>query len=359
MLRPRDLILVALVLCLGAVVALLLGRSSAPPLREGPAPLVPTETVAEPAAAAAIDATAPTAPPVAESAALRTASDLAPTAGVIRGHITLSAAVVTKLDAVFVKIQEAVQNAGDTPTRPFVLTRKERISPELGTPRFSYEDIPFSRYGYFVSVYAEGVNGSRQFATVTEDEPVADVQLAITEGVTFVVLLRDQLRRPVPDTKVFLVPLGEPLGRPLLQMKSDPFGAATFDSVLQGEYEVRAGAMNASVSEPQRVQVQAHLGARSVTVEVPTGARFEVWVNTRGGGGIKDADVSLLAVNTRRLRRLEGKTDWGGRYTFENLIPGTYQLDVRAKDHDTRTRKVTIDPDQPPEPLMLELVRRR
>jgi len=165
--------------------------------------------------------------------------------GAIRGNISLAAGVVAELRFVYVKIEEAISRPGGKATRlPFVKTTRVDIVPELGTPEFFYDGIPFSEYGYIVLVYAAGVNGSKQFVHVTKEHPTADVMLSVTEAHPFTVLLRDQRKTPVPGKRVYMLPLGEPKNRRVLQKESDSYGAAVFDKVLAGDYEVRVGSLN-------------------------------------------------------------------------------------------------------------------
>ena len=119
------------------------------------------------------------------------------TSGAIRGHISLSAKVVGDLKAVHVRVREAVNTLPGSSNDhvPHMQTIKEEIVPELGTPEFYYDGIPFSEYGYVVRVFAPGFNGSEQFVQLDEANPIADVTLSVTAGVTFTVLLRDQKTR--------------------------------------------------------------------------------------------------------------------------------------------------------------------
>lgn len=276
-----------------------------------------------------------------------------PDSGVIRGHITLDSKVVKNLKLVYIKIREAI-NSDLTSVVPFVRTIKEEIIPELGTPEFVYGDIPFSEYGYVVRVYAEGLNGSEMFVQVNEAEPVADVMLSVTAAVPFSVLLRDQLKFPVTETAVFLRPIGDPPLRPLQQMKTDSYGSAVFDRVLQGDYEIIVGAMNQPRNEPTRVSVLAHAGVRSVTVEVPRGFPLTVFAQTRRGWGVEGAKLRLWITSTQ-FREYTGETDFAGKFVFDHLPAGTYQLDVSGDRFQRSSRHVEISAEAPPEPVIVQL----
>ncbi len=298
--------------------------------RTAPAALAAEETTPEPLRQQAADATSAT----------------------IRGHVALSAEVVGKLRSIYVTIEEAIAGPGDPPEAAYARTHVL----ELGrrTPEFTYGDIPFSEYGYMVRAWAEGVNGSRQFARPTPEQPIADVTLAITEGIPFSVLLRDQRRLPVTERPVFLVPVGEPRGRRTLREQTDGFGSAVFETVLSGDYDVRVGSLNAPMNDPQRVHVQMHAGVRSTTVEVHTGKQLEVRVEF-GLRGIEGASVKLLATDSLQLREYEGTTNWGGVCHLDNVLDGSYQLDVRADRFGPVTRRVTIAEGKLPEPVHIIL----
>ena len=98
---------------------------------------------------------------------------------------------------------------------------------------------------------------------------------------------------------------------------------------------------------------------RSATIEVPTGLEFQVLVKQRGGWAIEGATVKLLALDSVQLREYEGVADWGGKCTLTNVLPGSYQLDVRADRFGTVTRRVRIKADTPPEPLDVLMSLRR
>lgn len=355
--KPRDLLfLVAALALLGAIGFMLLGGpdvSAAGPEFGGPAVSnTPVEDVGTEAPPAQHEQT-----PLAAAMHADSARTWSPTtgldSGVIRGHITLDSKVVQNLKLVYVKIREAI-NTDVGNEVPFVRTVKEEIVPELGTPEFMYADIPFSEYGYVVRVYAEGLNGSEMFVHLTEDEPVADVMLSVTAAVPFSVLLRDQLKFPVTETMVFLNPIGDPPFRPLQQLKTDGYGSAVFDRVLQGDYEIVVGTMDRPRNKQTQVSVLAHAGVRSVTVEVPRGFPLTIHAQTRAGWGIEGAKLRLWATTTR-FREYTGETDFAGRFVFDHLPAGTYQLDVSGERFQRSSRHVEVSEDAAPEPLIIRL----
>ena len=352
--KPRDaLFLIAALALLGAVGAMMLGGPGDDLAGPGFEETEAAEAVVEPGPVA--EHVVATAEPI-EASSERTWSGAGSnmTSGIIRGDISLGSEVVQNLRLVYVQVKEAI-NSEDPNVVPFVRTIKEEIVPELGTPEFTYRNIPFSEYGYVVRVFAEGLNGSQQFVQLTKQRPIQDVKLSVTGGVPFSVLLRDQLRYPVPDTVVFMVPSGEPNGRPLLQKKTDNYGSAVFASVLQGEYDIVAGAMNEPRNTPSHVTVQAHAGVRSVTVEVPRGFALTIYAQTRQGWGIEGAELKLLATDVKALREYKATTDYAGKHVFEHIPPGTYQLDVSGDKLQRWTRSITVPEDAPPEPVIAQL----
>jgi hypothetical protein len=358
-LKPRDLFLITALLALLAAAGLIALGGSVAGAAPTAAAQAPAPAELPPAEPEPMQQAAPAAPPALAAepgAEPREQAAADATSGVVRGHISLSAGVVQRLRSVHVTVVEA---AGAGGKRPFQLTREEPVEPALGTPRFLYAGIPFSELGYFIQVWSPGVNGSRQFFRLDREHPVADVVLSVTEGSPFTVLLRDQLEIPREAEKVFLVPIGEPLGRELRQQTTDNYGAALFEDVLQGEYEVRVGAMNASLVEPTRIHVHPQAGSASSTITVPRGFAVEVRAEARGGYGIEGARIRLLATDSVQLREHEATTDWGGRSVFPSVLPGTYQVDVRADDYQVVSRKVVVPEDRSPDPLVVALTRRQ
>jgi hypothetical protein len=320
----------------------------------------------DPAAAAPSGEAAPAVPIAAEAAPVVAAEPRteAPAAsgrrhGAIRGHIALSADVVSTLRFVHVRIQEAHAGSDDGDHVPFMTTLREDIGPNLGTPEFYCDGVPFSVFGYTVSVLAEGMNGSQQFVQVNEGRKVADVTLSVTAPTPFTVLLRDQLLNPVPSQQVFMVPVGEPRGRPMLTKEADSFGAAVFAAVLQGDYEIRVGAVNEPIANPQRITVIAHAGARSTTIEVPIGFDLTVLAQAAGGWGVKDVVITAYATDTKRYRKYEGTSDYSGKVVFAHLPPGEYQLNASPEGFERWSKKVKVAEQGPGEPVIAQLIPRR
>lgn len=300
-----------------------------------------------------------TAEPPVENLDLRAAPGQ--THGAIRGHISLSSAVIGKLNHINVRVREAVNILpdGGNDHVPFQKTFKAEIIPGLGTPEFHYDGIPFSDYGYVVRAFAPGFNGSEMFVRLDADHKIADVVLSVTSGIPFSVILRDQLRLPVAREQVFMIPVGQPTGRQNLQKEADGYGVAVFESVLEGKYEVRVGAVNQPHTEPVEVTVIAIGGERSVTIEVPYGHDLEVLVQAVAGWGIENAELMMYATDTPKWRKYEGTTDFSGKFTFVHMPPGQYQLNVTADGFEHWGRTVKVPEGSPPPQTVVQMVPRR
>ena len=124
-----------------------------------------------------------------------------------------------------------------------------------------------------------------------------------------------------------------------------------------GEYEIRVGNHSAPRVDPEQVRVMAQGGPRSHTIEVPFGESLEVSVQAKGGWGIEGAALELQAVDTSKLRVFEAETPYGGKHTFEHMLPGKYQLTVEAEGFQRWIRSVFVPEDGAPEPVVVELVR--
>ena len=219
----------------------------------------------------------------------------------IRGHCSLATSALSQLDAITVSVIEAINALPGVEAKrtPFASTKLVRFDKGGGTPTFTFEDVPFSPYGSFVSAFAPGLNGSERIVHLTKESPRADVVLAITCGVPFSVIVRDQLQTPLADLMVALIPDGAPLGRPLLEKKSNSYGSVLFESVLRGPYQVIAGPRHAPLCEPKLVDVQAD-GGRNVqcaNLVVPRGSDLKIEVFGPQCAAIKGTagvDVQIL-----------------------------------------------------------------
>jgi hypothetical protein len=223
---------------------------------------------------------------------------------------------------------------------------------------FAFRDVPFSPYGYSVSVFALARNGSESHVVVNQEHPVANVVLAVTSGVPLTVLVRDQDRAPLAGLLVTLSPNGT--GRPMQQKPSDSFGVAVFESVLRGPYKVRIGPLHAEMCEAQDLEVLSG-PARTVqttTVVVPRGGDLPVQVFGPGGAGLANVDVEAYTTETTLFRRFSGKTDYSGQVTLKHLPAGAYQVNLRAEAYDLTTRTCSIAEGVETKPLVVRLLPR-
>ena len=157
---------------------------------------------------------------------------------------------------------------------------------------------------------------------------------------------------------MFLVPTGDPKGRPTVQKQSDGYGASVFTGLLEGRYDVRVGAVNAPHNEPTQVTVVAIGGERSATVEVPRGFDLGVLVQTIHGWGVENAELMMYEVDTQKFFKYEGKTDYSGKHVFAHISPGSYQLNVTAEGYEYWQRVVKVPEDHAPADTIVRLVPR-
>ncbi|MCC6671932.1 MAG: carboxypeptidase regulatory-like domain-containing protein [Planctomycetes bacterium] len=358
--KPRDVSLLAGVLSLLVALGLLFvggtpaegmggGPDAGPEVSEAPVPPAPAIESGAPALAPA-----PEAVTAARESAAHTRSD-----GMVRGHVSIATSVLSRLDLLTLQVLEARNDDGGTdPARPtFTLQKSLKVDPRR-TPEFVLDGIPFSPHGYFVSVYAPGLNGSTQHVRLTSERPVADVVLGLSSGVPYSILVRDQLQNPLREQTVQMIPVGEPTGRAILQGQSDAFGSLVFENVLQGEWKIAVGPPGAPLGEPRRVQVVPPAGSytlQSTTVTVALGRNLEVQVFGPSGHGLQEVELEVTATDSVAFRRYEGRTDWTGKHTFAHLPAGTYQVNARLAGHGRWTRVVRIGEDKNPDPLVARL----
>jgi hypothetical protein len=357
--RSRDVLVLvgAVILLLGIGLVVLAPPSAAseipPPAPPGDAP---GRTNEPPAEVVAVDGgpAHPTAAIVADPV-FRKSSGVDTTgwtSGEVRGDIQLSTAVLDRIESISVYIEElreAVSEDG-TVSRPF--SRVMPVERGIGTPTFVIRDIPFSRYGYVVGVHSPGLNGSRHTGVqITKEHPLADdLKLAITPGVPFSVLLRDQERAAVTRTEVRLVPRGAPLGRPALDGTTDLFGSAVFENVLSGDYLVLVGPAGQPLVEPVAATVQPGgrvfggntVQAQGLTVTVPRGQPVSIFVQDVGRYQVAGVRVKLQKTDAQVLMVLEGTTDVAGRVQFPHVQPGVWAIDVQKEDHQPGYRQIHV-----------------
>lgn len=359
--KNRDLLLgTALVLLVGAALWLALA----------PVPAAAAERASEELPVAAppkLD------PPVQESAPIATSGTLTVEsperrdavalnldAGIVRGDVSLSTAVVEKLDAVTITIVEAINIVPGQPGKraPFTTSKLVPIDKHGKTPTFAIEGIPFSVYGYDVHAIAPGFNGSELHAVVTKEHPIADVVLGITGGTPLSVLVRDQQMAPLQSVLVTLMPTGAPLGRPMVQKATDNYGTVLFDSVLRGAYKVHAGPLYALLCDPKDFEVVADSGHKpqTMTFLVPRGNDLPVQVFGPSGVGLADVAIEVYATETTQFRKYQGKTDYSGQFTFKHLPPGRYQVTIQAESYGRFDRQWQVPESEAAQPVIARLI---
>ena len=360
-------------LLLGAAVVLLLGVTAwftltitpaaaaeratddpTPPALTAQVTALPTQGTAE---AVQTDSTLPL---VVDAALRHDAKALQLEAGIIRGDLSLSTAVIEKLDAVTITIVEAINIVSGQPGKraPFTASKLVTIDRHGRTPTFAIDGVPFSAYGYSVHAIAPGFNGTELHAVITKEHPIADVLLGVTGGTPFSVLVRDQEQSPLTNVLVTMMPVGPPLGRPMVQKPTDNYGSVLFESVLRGNYKIHAGPLYALLCDPKEAEVLADSGNKpqSLTLLVARGNDLPVQVFGPSGIGLADIAIEVYATDTQQFRKYEAKTDFSGQHTFKHLQPGRYQVTVTALAYGRFDRQWQVPDSEAAQPLIVRLV---
>lgn len=288
------------------------------------------------------------------------------TSGVIRGDVQLAVSILDRIQGLQVTVSElkAVIDGQGNATRPWVHT--QRVEMGKGTPTFEVRNVPFSRYGYAVRIYAPGLNGSQQTVAITEDHPLEEsVRLSVTPGVPFSVLLRDQDANAVLAAPVKMAPIGDPPGRPVHDGTSDGFGSVVFPDVLAGDYRIFVGPPHAPLMEPVEVTVHpagmtfqnGQVLSQGTTIKVPRGVPVAVIVRDPGNYGLADVRIRMQTTDRIRPVVLEGTTDFSGRWTCQHLQPGIWQVDVIKEGHQRTSRQFTVNEGTSVPDLEFRLVR--
>lgn len=289
------------------------------------------------------------------------------TKGIVRGDILLAASVLDKLDTVNIIVKEqraAIDRAGNFhEVRQYIVP----VERSIGTPTFEVRDIEFSKYPYKVSVYAAGLNGSARTVMINEKTPLHDdIQLRITPGRPYSILLRDQDYNPYPDTTVRLIPVGDPQGRKDYTGTTDGYGSIAFEQVLAGDYRIWAGQQGMALAEPELVTVQSEarvygnkIQGQGHTYVIQRGMPLDVRITDRGGYAIANASVRLQASDRTRAKPIDRATDGSGLLHYPHLLPGKWMITVTKQNYQPWTRQVTIEDGQLHEPVNAQLTRLR
>ncbi len=302
------------------------------------------------------------------------------TSGVIRGDVQLAVSVLDKLGSITVIVEEmrnpfergsgatASGTATDDNGEKAAYRAPHRFYAKVhrgeGTPTFEVRDVPFSNHPYRVTLHTANLNGSQRIVSVTKEEPLHDIVLAITPGVPFSILLRDQDSGSYPDIDLLLRPIGLPNGRPRLSGTTDNFGSVVFDNVLAGQYELVTTLKGQPFGEIDRVMVQPgtrnfgrKIQGQGHVITIERGVQVDVRVSDKLGYGIPGVTVTATATDRRKLLELEGTTDNGGNLRFSRLLPGTWQLTVQKLGWQRIDRQLTLRAHQQPMRRDFKLVR--
>ncbi len=285
-----------------------------------------------------------------------------PPAGILDGRVTAATSVVSRFTAYVVRVEEMVDGDDLLPSGrpPFHTQQGFKVDPGVSPQYFAIPQVPYSRHGYRVSVFAAGLNGSSQIVSVTESNWNPQVSLNITPPSPFVVRLVDQRRAPVTEVEVTLMP-DPPVGRPRLVGTTDSFGSVVFEETLAGGYDVLVHGQRIEsvvVRAPGVVMDLAGSGVQSAILTVPIGEDLKIEV-FNAQWGLADVELDLSMIDTTENIRIQAHTDRAGVHVFQALHPGRYSIHFSAPGYQRTTREVRIVEGQEPDPLQVRMARLR
>ncbi len=358
---------IAVLLLIGLVYVLSLDGGTSPPIG-APGPTDPgtadVEQVGDNRVANDVRATDPSTAPTGEERLVSPHADSPPKSGMIDGRIVLAAGLPHAIDGYTVLFEEAINpNAPprDPARKPRAWRRGFKADPGISPLFFTERDVEFSEYGYRVTVFVPGVNGSDQYVRCDVSHPYSEVSLTLTPGCPFSLRLIDQFRNPVAGHRVALRPKGWPDGRPFVERTSDTFGVSVFESLLAGVWEVLVDDTpegEITVAPPGVVNDEAALGVQSAVLTIPLGKPLRIETFDGAGHGLVDVDLTLVLTDTTENRRYTAKSDATGCWTFPNITPGRWQLTASGGgSYSPTTRTIEIQKDVDPEPVRVRLIR--
>lgn len=291
--------------------------------------------------------------------------------GTISGGIRVSTKLIKDLKAYKIIVQETRNENAHKPgfPAPFYKYKTFRTNWSKGTPFFDLPGIPFSDHTYRVTVAAEGMNGSSAYINLTHHHPNGKdgpLQLALTPGTIYSVILRDQRQIPRTDMNVHLVPTGESLTRRRRHDgKTNNFGNVIFEGVEQGDYVLSVGNVGAPSAPPETVTVYSAAASfvngrprvQGKTVIVPDGKNVTIEVWSRHGLPLEGANLRAWQLEIKRFYDFKGKTDRAGRLVFENVPYGKYQISVDTSLHGRRDQKFEVATDAAPVLITVKMSR--
>jgi hypothetical protein len=284
-----------------------------------------------------------------------------PTAGVLDVRITATTSVLDRFGKGLLEVQEMVQGRGeDLGRKPYARVLDIQSDPHESPLFVVVDGVPYSPYGYRVTVFVHGLNGSSQVVRVAEDAWNPQVDLTVTPPAAFTLRVVDQEFQPYVDEDVTLIAVGEPRGRPLLQARTDTFGTALFEAVLAGEYDVKIGLDvrdQVTIERPGFVHDDLDVGVQSKQLKIPRGPSLTIEVFDIIQYALGGVRVRAIALDTTRNRRYEAQTDVNGVVRFDHVVPGRYQIDVQATGYQQTSRTLVVEAGQEVPPIQFKLPR--
>ena len=267
--------------------------------------------------------------------------------GSIHGSVRLGAELRGKITACTVTVREAVNRNAlwQGKPKPKQMAKVLHFAEGQDRVHFNFEKLPFSEFGWTTYAYAPGVNGSRQFVILKEDDAVKRVILSLSGGALVTFAVKDQQFLPVADVQVRLVPSGDDiLGRPAYgPFKSDVVGSILITDVIRGEYDLVVGERRNPIVPIRKVNIRKG-GHQFIKVAMKRGGTVRCHVSLPGGYGAKGVKVEAVALSPV-YHKYEDTTDHRGVLELEHLPKGKYHFHFSKKGYQRGFKKVTVPAD--------------
>lgn len=269
----------------------------------------------------------------------------APTTGWISGHVQIDERLVGELEIYQAIVEEAVNDEapGRLGQKIRRFEQRFRLQPDSQHARFEFVQVPFSKYGWRISVLAPGINGSQTVAHISARNRGTEVYLTLRKPIAVHVVVKDQERKVVPGMDVLLRPLGRrPTNRSVHRGKSDVYGLVMFDRVIQGKYELVVGPPNEQLP-PKEIDVGSQKSPQFEPVVLPRGGAMDVTVVNLAGFGLEGVAIEAVNRDSKTFTKFETKTDKGGRARLVHLPPGRYWVHATKKGYERGFRRIKVE----------------
>ena len=276
----------------------------------------------------------------------RTSTGEVPNTGSISGTVRLAKELVGTIDQYRVTIEEAVNTeAALNPGKKLRRFQQTfQLEPGLTTARFPISGLPFSSYGWRVSVAAPGkeVNGSEELAVLSESTPSAEVVLTLAATHSAHLVVKDQDREAIPNIDLILKPIGHPRGRSIYTGKTNAYGLVLLEKMRAGSYKLYVGSQTRPFLPPVTIEMPAHKHLYHA-IELPRGAKLVVKIVGAAGQPLADVEIQARFAKPRALwREYQARTNRVGEAVLEHLPSGPYGIHATKKGFERGYKSVKM-----------------